>query len=231
MYISRIKVKYLNVFYMDFNNIHWNVISQDTFDRTNFPNYYRQSNLWLDRSSVRPLEFSVIDVSFIYLLHSRLVFPRTFDRECRRTFVPRPCRQTFECKYAFYLYLYVNAGCSRRTWRAETRREWKRCTWKARKRQWVRDTLQLRLVRLCNYLWRIYAVGPRLFELIGYRRTKRSNFLNNRTTKLVNAVYMKSGTICRERLFFSCSSNLFFKPFATDKLHIFTSSVACFYCY
>lgn len=147
MYISRTKVKYLSVIYMDFNNIHWNIISQDTFDWTNFPNYYRQSNLWLDRSSVRPLEFCIIDVSFIYLLHSRLVFPRTFDRECRRTFVPRPCRQTFECKYAFYLYLYVNAGCSRRTWRAETRHEWKRCTWKARKRQWVRDTLQLRLVR------------------------------------------------------------------------------------
>lgn len=41
MYISRTKVKYLNVIYMDFNNIHWNVISQDTFDWTNFPNYYR----------------------------------------------------------------------------------------------------------------------------------------------------------------------------------------------
>lgn len=25
---------------MDFNNIHWNVISQDTFDWANFPNYY-----------------------------------------------------------------------------------------------------------------------------------------------------------------------------------------------
>ena len=62
MYISRTKVKYLSVIYMDFNNIHWNIISQDTFDWTNFPNYYRQSNLWLDRSSVRPLEFCIIDV-------------------------------------------------------------------------------------------------------------------------------------------------------------------------